>query len=179
MGLKITVYCGASQGNNPVYRQAAKELGEWIVDHGHTLVYGAGSVGMMGAVADTVLEHQGDIIGVIPEFMVEREWAHPSLKKIIKTETMSQRRDKMIELGDAFIALPGGVGTLDEISEVICLSGLGQNPKPCILFDVNGYYEPLKIVFDRMVTEGFLGEAERKSIIFSDNLEEIERFICG
>lgn len=84
----------------------------------------------------------------------------------------------MIELGDAFIALPGGIGTLDEISEVICLSGLGQNPKPCILFDVNGYYEPLKIVFDRMVEEGFLGEEERKAILFSDNLEEMERFIC-
>ncbi|MDO4169048.1 MAG: TIGR00730 family Rossman fold protein [Lachnospiraceae bacterium] len=177
MGLNITVYCGASAGNNPAYRQAAIDLGAWIAKHQHTLIYGAGSVGMMGAVADTVLERQGDIIGVIPEFMVEREWAHPSLKYTIKTKTMSERRDKMIELGDAFIALPGGIGTLDEISEVICLSGLGQNPKPCILFDVNGYYEPLKIVFDRMVEEGFLGQAERKSILFSDNLEEIERFI--
>ena len=114
--MNITVYCGASLGNDSTYQAAAKKLGKWIADGQHTLVYGGGKLGLMGVVADTVLAHQGKVIGIIPQFLQDREVAHPNLTKTVIVESMSERKNKMIELGDAYIALPGGPGTLEEIA---------------------------------------------------------------
>ena len=175
--MNITVYCGAKPGNDNIYMEEAKRLGAWMVSEGHTLIYGGGAVGMMGAVSNCMLDLGGKCIGVIPRFMVEREWLNVRLSDVVMTETMSERRDIMIEKGDAFMALPGGSGTLDEISEVICLAGLGKQNKPCILLNTGGYYEPLRIFYDSMVEKGFLDKKERGLIFFADTVENAGEII--
>lgn len=175
--MKITVYCGASVGNNLAHQQATIELGKWIAEHQHTLVYGGGNAGLMGLLANTVLENGGEVIGIMPTFLQERELAHKGLTQMITVNSMPERKSKMIELGDAYIALAGGPGTLEEIVEVISWARIGQNPNPCILFNSDGYYDDLKAFFDNMVKQGFLTQADRNKILFSDNLVEIESFI--
>ncbi len=175
--MNITVYCGASVGNNDIYRKYAYEFGKWIAKRNDTLVYGAGNIGLMGVIADSVLQNGGDVIGVIPTFLIERELAHDKLTQTIVVDTMSERKLKMIELGDCYIALPGGPGTLEEIAEVISWARLGQNKNPCILFNVNGYYDYLKNYFDNMVLEGFLSKEDRSSVLFTDSFDEIDKFI--
>lgn len=177
--MKITVYCGASLGNDQAYQQAAKQLGQWIVDQGHELVYGGGSVGLMGTVADTVLANGGKVIGVMPQFLIDRELAHQQLSELIVVETMSQRKDKMAQLGDVFIALPGGPGTLEEIADMISWTRVGQNEGPCILFNVANYYQSLSLMYDQMVTSGFLSLTDRQNILFSSDLQEISQFIAN
>ncbi|OOF69409.1 TIGR00730 family Rossman fold protein [Rodentibacter caecimuris] len=175
--MNITVYCGASLGNEPVYQTSAVRLGKWIAEHHHKLVYGGGRVGLMGVIADTVLAFGGEVVGVMPSFLCERELAHIGLTELIIVDSMSERKKKMIELGDAYIALAGGPGTLEEISEVISWSRIGQNANPCILFNQNGYYDPLKMMFEQMVQSGFLTEEDYQKILFSDDLAEIDEFI--
>lgn len=175
----ITVYCGASLGNNPLHQQATIALGKWLVEQNHTLVYGGGKVGLMGLLADTVLQHGGKVIGIMPTFLQQREIAHTGVTEMISVSSMTERKQKMIELGQAYIALAGGPGTLEEISEVISWARIGQNNHPCILFNSDGYYEPLKTVFDKMVTEGFLTQQDREKTLFSDDLTEIEAFIAN
>lgn len=177
--MKITVYCGASLGINSQHQQAAEQLGKWIAQHHHTLVYGGGKAGLMGVVADTVLANGGEVIGVMPSFLQQRELAHSGLTELISVATMSARKLKMIELGEAYIALAGGPGTLEEISEVISWARIGQNSHPCILFNSDGYYEPLKHFFDTMVEQGFLSAADRAKTLFSDDLNEIADFIAN
>ncbi|MBF0777919.1 TIGR00730 family Rossman fold protein [Streptococcus cuniculi] len=176
--MKVTVYCGASLGENPLYQEGAITLGKWIAGMGHTLVYGGGNTGLMGLLADTVLAHGGQVIGIIPEFLKDRELAHPHLSELRTVETMSERKLALIQEADVFIALPGGPGTLEEISEVISWARIGKNDKPCILFNIAGYYQALEQFFDTMVTEGFLTTDDREKTLFSDNLEEIEGFIA-
>ena len=149
--MNITVYCGASLGNDSAHQAAAKKLGKWIADGQHTLVYGGGKLGLMGVVADTVLAHQGKVIGIIPQFLQDREVSHPNLTKTVVVESMSERKNKMVELGDAYIALPGGPGTLEEIAEVISWARIGKNNNPCILFNEKGYFNSLKSFFNHMV----------------------------
>lgn len=175
--MKITVYCGASLGTNPLYQEAAQVLGRWIGEKGHTLVYGGGHVGLMGVLADTVLACGGQVIGVIPQFLKEREIAHPELTELITVPDMPHRKRTMIDLGQAFIALPGGPGSLEEISEVISWARIGQNDKPCILLNTANYYDPLRQMFDKMVQEGFLSQTDREQTLFSSDLFEIEQFI--
>lgn len=175
--MHITVYCGASLGNNLAHKQAAYQLGKWIAERQHTLVYGGGKVGLMGEIADSVLAHGGKVIGVMPTFLQERELAHPELTQMISVKTMPERKLKMIELGDAYIALAGGPGTLEEIVEVISWARIGQNNNPCILFNNDGYYDALAAFFDNMVEQGFLTQTDRNKTLFSDNLAEIETFI--
>ncbi|MCR5675600.1 MAG: TIGR00730 family Rossman fold protein [Lachnospiraceae bacterium] len=177
--MKIAVYCGAAQGRNPAYLQAAKRLGEWIAANGHELVYGAGKVGMMGMIADTVLHAGGRVTGVIPDFMVELGWCHEHLTQCIVEESMSARKKRMCEMSDAMIALPGGAGTLEEITEVISWQRLGLNDRPCILFNVNGFYEPLRAMYLRTAEEDFLEREALDSVLFSDDPDEIGRFITG
>ena len=117
--MNVTVYCGATTGNNPEYEKNAVELGKWIAENNHTLVYGGGKAGLMGIIADTVLQLGGEAIGVIPTFLKDRELAHTYLNELIVVNTMSERKDKMFSLGDIYIALPGGAGTLEEITDVI------------------------------------------------------------
>lgn len=177
--MKITVYCGASLGNNPAHQQATITLGKWIATEKHTLVYGGGDAGLMGLLANTVLENGGKVIGIMPAFLQERELAHKGLTEMITVQSMSERKLKMIELGDAYIALAGGPGTLEEIIEVISWARIGQNNNPCILFNSDGYYDALSTFFDNMVTQGFLTQADREKTLFSDDLKEISTFIAN
>lgn len=175
--MNISVYCGASLGNNEVYIEAAKALGKWIADNGHTLVYGGGKAGLMGVIADEVLYHNGEVIGIIPTFLVDRELSHPNLTRLEIVNSMSERKNKMIELGDCYIALPGGPGTLEEISEVISWARIGQHKNPCILFNVAGYYDKLKDFYNGMVTSGFLTMADQKAMLFTDSITKMEQYI--
>ncbi|MFC0232852.1 TIGR00730 family Rossman fold protein [Vagococcus entomophilus] len=177
--MKIAVYCGASVGNDGKYIACAKKIGEWLAKEGHTLVYGGGHAGLMGVLADTVLKNHGDVIGVIPEFLKNRELAHTSLTELFVVEDMHQRKKKMIDLAQCYIALPGGPGTLEEISEVISWGRIGEHRNPCILFNEKEYYNPLQHFYQRMVEEGFLTAEDFSKILFSDSLEEIKSFICS
>lgn len=173
---RIAVYCGASMGNSPVYQDLAKQLGEWLISQKIGLVYGGGDVGLMGHIADTVLAAEGEVIGVMPTFLVKREIAHPKLTELIIVNDMHERKKKMMDLADAYIALPGGPGTLEEIVEAISWARVGEHGNPCVLLSVNGYYELLAAFFDKMVTEGFLTQEDRERILITESLEEMKGF---
>ncbi|MDD5953144.1 MAG: TIGR00730 family Rossman fold protein [Oscillospiraceae bacterium] len=175
--MKIAVYCGANKGKNPAYHGAASCIGRWIAERGDTLVYGGSSIGMMGVLADAVLQGGGQVIGVVPSFLLEREPPHPHLTQVITVETMSERKRKMASLGEAFLALPGGPGTLEEITEVISWSRIGQNPYPCIFWNTDGYYDPLRQQYQRMVEDGFFTAEDFAKILFTTDLGEMECFI--
>ncbi len=175
--MNVTVYCGASLGTQEIYKETTTKLGKWIAINKHTLVYGGGKVGLMGVVADSVLENKGKVIGVMPTFLKERELAHEALSEIIIVNTMTERKLKMIELGDCYIALPGGAGTLEEISEVISWARIGQNSNPCIFLNIGGYYNNLKKFYQDMVTNGFLSSDDMNKILFTDCFEEIDNFV--
>ena len=175
--MKIAVYCGSNLGNNKAFEQGARELGAWIGKNHHTLVYGAGKRGLMGVVADAVLENGGEVIGVIPQIEEIQQRKHLGLSRCIEVDTLSKRKEVMIELSDAFIALPGGPGTMDEISDVISLSRLNELKGACILYDIDGYYQPLKQFYDEMETCGFVQANEMQHILYSANLEEITQFM--
>ena len=175
--MRITVFCGANNGKSELYIKNATELGEWIADNNHTLVYGGGKIGLMGVIADTVLENRGEVIGIMPQFLVDREISHTGITEFIIVDDMSDRKTKLVDFGDVFIALPGGPGTLEEISQVISWVRVGKKDAPCILMNVDGYYDFLEQYFDKMVAEGFLTIEDRKNTLFTDNIEEMERFI--
>ena len=175
--MRITVFCGANNGKSELYIKNATELGEWIADNNHTLVYGGGKIGLMGVIADTVLENRGEVIGIMPQFLVDREISHTGITEFIIVDDMSDRKTKLVDFGDVFIALPGGPGTLEEISQVISWVRVGKKDAPCILMNVDGYYDFLEQYFDKMVEEGFLTKGDRKKTLFTDNIEEMERFI--
>lgn len=177
--MNITVYCGASVGNHQVYQEKAQELAKWMAQNNHTLIYGGGNVGLMGVMADTILNDGGQAIGVMPSFLKEREIAHNRLTDLFLVENMTERKLKMIRLADAFIALPGGPGTLEKISEVISWARIGQNNKPCILYNIAGYYNHLSYLFDHMVSEGFLNQADRDQIMIDNSLSQMENFISN
>lgn len=156
------------QGRDPDHMKKAEELGRWIAENGHRLIYGAGNAGMMGAVSDGVLEAGGEAVGVSPRFFVYNEKTRDDLTERIATEDMSERRNLMIEMGDAFIALPGGTGTLDEISEVMSLlriGKLGEKIKPVMLYNMNGYFDEIFAFLDKAVENGYLGKDDRERII--------------
>ncbi|MBO7354308.1 MAG: TIGR00730 family Rossman fold protein [Lachnospiraceae bacterium] len=171
--MNIAVYCGSSTGNDQRFLEAAQTLGEWIGKNGHTLVYGGASKGLMGAVADAVLKAGGRVIGVLPKVILIQERKHPWLSECIETETMAERKMKMIELADAFIALPGGIGTLDEITEVMSLASLGITKNPIVLFDVDGYYQPFKSVLDNIVSKEFGRREYFADVLVSDDMDAI------
>lgn len=177
--MNIVVYCGASEGNLNIYKQETIKLGKWIAEKGHTLVYGGGNVGLMGLLADTVLNKNGKVIGVIPDFLIERELSHPNLTELHIVNTMSERKSKMVELGQSCIALPGGPGTLEEITEVISWARVGKNDSPCIFYNVNNYYHPMENMYDDMVKNGFLTSNDREKTLFSDSLDNVEEFISN
>lgn len=175
--MRIAVYCGASLGYDERYQQATIELANWLVSEQHQLVYGGGRVGLMGLLADTVLAKGGEVIGVLPHFLQQRELAHQHLTELILVDTMVQRKAKMLSLSEVCIALPGGPGTLEEISEVYSWARIGQNRNPCILFNVNGFYDPLKAMYQTMCEAGFLTEQDFNKLLFSDNFTELSDFI--
>jgi uncharacterized protein (TIGR00730 family) len=162
---RICVFCGSSPGTDPRYLEAAREMGRTLAGRGLGLVYGGGSVGLMGAVADAVLEAGGEVTGVIPQVLQIRELAHRRLTSLRVVGSMHERKALMAELSDGFIALPGGMGTLEELSEVLTWAQLGLHARPCGLLDVAGYYDPLIAFFDRAVGAGFLRREHRRLLV--------------
>ena len=176
--MNITVYLGAYEGNNPSLKKAVTELGTWIGQSGNALVYGGSKSGLMGALADSVLNAGGDVTGVEPQFFIENEIQHEGLTKLIVTKDMSERKNKMIELGNAFIALPGGTGTLEEISEVMSQVSLKLLDAPCILYNLDGYYDYLKELLIHMIDMGLSSERRQKGIYFAETLEQIKDILA-
>ena len=176
--MNITVYCGAHSGSNTAYAACARTLGTWIAANGYSLVYGGGRVGLMGIVADAVLAGGAEAFGVIPRFLVERETEHRGLTRLLVVETMAERKRIMMEQGDIYIALPGGSGTLEEISEVISLIRLNRLQKPCILFNACGFFDPLKLQLERMERDGFY-KRNSFSVCFADSLEAMHSYLIG
>ena len=175
--MNIAVYCAASQSNASTFDERTEELGNWIAKKDHTLVYGGGNTGLMGVVATAVMQSGGQVIGIMPQFLVEREIAKKDITKLHIVETMSERKNKMIELSEAYIALPGGPGTLEEIAEVISWVRVGQTNGICIFYNMEGYYDYLEAFFNHMVTTKLLSKEDRGQIHFAKSLEEIEKLI--
>ncbi|GKQ43197.1 cytokinin riboside 5'-monophosphate phosphoribohydrolase [Companilactobacillus sp. RD055328] len=174
---RIAVYCGASTGFDNKYAQKAEELAQWMCTNGYDLVYGGGNRGLMGIIADTMLANGRQVFGVIPGFLVEDEQAHEGLTSLEIVEDMDERKKKMLELSDYCLALPGGPGTIEEISEAYSWNRVGQNNNPCILFNQDGYYEPLIEMYDRMVEQGFLTKEHREMLYAFSSFSEIKNFI--
>jgi len=162
---RICVYCGSNAGMNPRYAQAARELGGLLTTRGLGLVYGGGKVGLMGILADAALAGGGEVIGVIPEALRAREVGHTGLTELRIVETMHERKALMEDLADAFVALPGGLGTLDELFEILTWAQLGMHHKPCGLLDVDGYFQPLLAWLDQATSEGFVRPQHRAMIM--------------
>jgi uncharacterized protein (TIGR00730 family) len=174
---RICVFCGSSAGREPVYRDAARKLGATLARRGLGLVYGGGSVGLMGAVADAALEAGGEVVGVIPRALQLRELAHGKLTSLHVVSSMHERKAKMAELADAFVALPGGMGTLEEFAEVLTWAQLGLHARPCGLLDVGGYWAPLVAFFDHATEEGFLRAEHRALVLVADDPDALlDRF---
>ena len=161
---RICVFCGSSTGARPSYARTAVKLGKILAKRQIGLVYGGGNVGLMGLIADSVLEHGGDVIGVIPRFLVHKEVAHQHLKDLRIVESMHERKALMADLSDGFIALPGGYGTLEEFCEIVTWAQLQLHPKPCGLLNVEGFYDKLLEFLDHAVAEQFLKASNRKLI---------------
>jgi uncharacterized protein (TIGR00730 family) len=165
----ICVFCGSSRGVNNAYETAARAFAEVAVRRGIRLVYGGASVGLMGAIADAALHAGGDVVGVIPRGLVEREIAHPGLTKLHVVDTMHERKAMMSELADAFVALPGGLGTLEELFEVWTWGMLGLHAKPYGILDVDGYYSPLIDFLDHAAAEGFIRPSQRAMLVIEND----------
>ncbi len=174
------MFCGSSPGRNPVHLDAARRAGRTLAGRGLALVYGGGSVGLMGAVADGALEAGGEVVGVIPRALQLRELAHDRLTSLQVVGSMHERKARMAELADAFVALPGGLGTLEELAEILTWAQLGLHAKPCGLLDVDGYYAPLVAFLDHAVAEGFVRAEHRRVIhvapVLETLLEAFERY---
>ncbi|MDF4003201.1 TIGR00730 family Rossman fold protein [Luteibacter sp. PPL552] len=169
----LCVYCGSSSGVRAEYTDAAKAFGMRLAQDGITLVYGGGKVGLMGTVADAVLAAGGRVIGVIPRQLVEKEVAHTGLSQLQVVETMHERKTRMYELADAFVALPGGFGTMDEMFEMLTWAQLGLHAYPCAYLDVLGFYKGLSASMDHMVAEGFVKREQRDQVWFGDDIDAL------
>ena len=178
--MALCVFCGSSSGSSPVYAEAAAAFGRALARSGIDLVYGGGHVGLMGIVADAVLQAGGRVTGVIPAELVARELAHDGLTELHVVDTMHERKAMMAELSDGFVALPGGAGTLEELFEQWTWAQLGIHAKPCGVLNVGGYFDPLRTMVDRMVGHGFLASEYAAMLMFDDDanslLERIRNF---
>ncbi|HEY9641080.1 MAG TPA: TIGR00730 family Rossman fold protein [Coleofasciculaceae cyanobacterium] len=169
----VCVFCGSSFGTRPAYSQAAQKLAQELVKRELGLVYGGGKVGLMGTIADEVLAAGGEVIGVIPEFLVAKEVGHAGLTQLHIVDSMHERKALMAELSDAFIALPGGYGTLEEFCEILTWAQLGLHQKPYGLMNIEGYYDALLQWFDHAVAEGFLKPVHRSLVMESSQPEQL------
>ncbi|SDM86978.1 TIGR00730 family Rossman fold protein [Bacillus sp. OK048] len=175
---RLAVYCGSSLGASEAYKIGAIQLGKELAKRNITLVYGGSSIGLMGAVADTVLGEGGNVIGVIPRVLEQREISHRGLTELYKVETMHERKAKMVELADGFVVMPGGTGTLEEFFEVFTWGQIGLHKKPCGLLNIHHYYDPLISLFDHMIDQKFLQEKFRSMAIIEDEPAALlERFL--
>ena len=177
--MNITVYLGSSEGKDPALKEAVRALGTWIGEAGHSLVYGGSKSGLMGYLAESVLQAGGEVTGVEPQFFIDAGYVYDAITRLIVTRDMSERKAKMIELGDAFIAFPGGTGTLEEIAEIMSKVSLGHLDAPCILYNLNGYYEGLKAQLAHMRAMGLSSPEKQRGILFADSLGEIKRILEG
>jgi uncharacterized protein (TIGR00730 family) len=169
----ICVYCGSSPGTDPAFVSAAQSFGKILAENGVRLVYGGGSVGLMGAVAEAVLEHGGDALGIIPEFLTRKERPRQLAQETIVTRDMHERKQKMFDNADAFVALPGGIGTLEELVEQMTWAQLGRHKKPILVANINGYWDPFLTLIEHMRDQKFLPETSRVDCLVANRVEEI------
>lgn len=170
---RVCVFCGSSKGVREDYAAAARRLGDLMVDRGLELVYGGGRIGLMGVIADSVMARGGRVTGVIPNALMAREQGHEGVTELHRVDSMHERKSLMADLADAFVALPGGLGTLEELFEVVTWAQLGIHPKPCALLNVAGYFDPLIEFLDHQVTEGFVRPANRGLILVEEEAEAL------
>ena len=175
--MNITVYLGANEGSEPALKQAVEELGRWIGESGNALVYGGSRSGLMGRLAHSVLTAGGEVTGVEPQFFIDKGYEYDEITTLIVTRDMTERKTKMIELGDAFIAFPGGTGTLEEISEIMSKVSLKQLAAPCILYNLNGYYDHLKALLAHMIDMGLSTPERQEGIYFAEMLDDIRAIL--
>ena len=175
--MNITVYLASSTGNDSKFEAAVRELGTWIGASGNTLVYGGSKTGLMGALAQSVLQLGGKVIGVEPQFFIDAEYQYEGLTQLIVAKDMAERKTKMIELGDAFIAFPGGVGTLEEVSEIMSKLSLGQLQAPCIYYNIDGYYDDVMHFLQQMILKGFSSAEKQQGVYFAQSLEKIKELL--
>jgi uncharacterized protein (TIGR00730 family) len=169
----LCVYCGSSQGTDPAFAETARAFGKILAENGIRLVYGGGSTGLMGALADAVLKNGGDVTGIIPEFLTNREKPRRLAQELIVTRDMHERKRKMFERADGFVALPGGIGTLEELVEQLTWAQLGRHKKPILLANIKGYWDPLLTLIDHMRAQEFLPAAPRVDCLVADRVEDI------
>ena len=175
----IALYCGSRSGNKPIYQEKAIALAQGLAKQGFGLVYGGASIGLMGQVADAMISHGGEAVGVIPEFMLDYEIAHHQLTELHVVQTMHERKALMAERASAFVALPGGLGTFEEILEVATWGQLNQHQKPMMIYNVNGLYDALITQLDHAVEEGFLPPQHRAKLIVCNHAEQIYSAIAN
>lgn len=175
--MNITVYLGANHGKDQSLTQAVRELGTWIGTSGNSLVYGGSKAGLMGELAESVLQAGGTVLGIEPQFFIDMGLEYPAITKLIVTQDMAERKAKLIENGDAFITFPGGTGTLEEISEVLSKICLGHLKAPCLIYNLNGYYNHLKAQLEHMIDMGLLDAKKLQTVHFVSNLNEIMAYL--
>lgn len=174
----ICVFCGSRSGINPAYEQSAVILGEIMACQGLTLVYGGAKSGLMGVLAESMLSQGGQVIGVMSQILVDQDLAHPGLTRLHVVETIQDQKKRMFELADAFVALPGGTGTLDELSEILCLVQVGVHQEPIGLLEVEGFFSPWLKLFDHMVEQGFLQPAVRELLLYESDPAALLRLLA-
>jgi uncharacterized protein (TIGR00730 family) len=174
----IAVFCGSSAGDNPAYSNAAKELGQNIVKHNMTLVYGGAKVGLMGVIADTVLQHGGEVIGVIPRFLAEKEIAHEAITQLHVVETMHERKALITELAESFVMMPGGSGSLEEFFEVWTAAQLGRHTKACAIFNIDNYYQHILKFISHAVQAQFIQPTYSDMVLVDDVPEKLLKKIA-
>lgn len=177
--MRICVFCGSSMGYNDVYRKEAKKLAEYLAEQNIVLVYGGADVGLMKVLADTMLENNKEVIGIMPQNLVTKEVAHHNLTEMIIVDSMAERKDKMVELSDGFIAIPGGYGTFDELSEILTFNQLRITDKPLGILNVNGYFNHLLDFYQHAVKEGFVRQEHFNNLIVADNVETVFKRMEG
>ena len=175
--MNITVYLGANEGKDATLKMAVRELGTWIGESGSRLIYGGSKSGLMGELAESVLQAGGEVIGVEPQFFIDMEYQYDEITELIVTKDMTERKTKMIELGDVFIAFPGGTGTLEEIAEVMSKVSLKHLTAPCILYNLNDYYDGLQTLLRHMTEMGLSSPERQEGIYFAKDLSEIREII--
>jgi uncharacterized protein (TIGR00730 family) len=176
---RVCVFCGSSPGRKPAYLEAARAMGRALARRGIGLVFGGGHVGLMGAVADAALAAGGEAVGVIPRGLQLRELAHEGLTTLHVVGSMHERKARMAELADGFVALPGGMGTLEELAEILTWAQLGLHARPCGLLDVAGYYDPLVAFLDRAVAEGFVRPDHRRLLVVAQDPDALLDAFAG
>ena len=170
---KIVVFCGSSLGFNPIYKNAAVELGNYFVNNDITLIYGGGKIGMMGVLSETILKKGGNVIGIIPSLLKKEEVVNKNVSELIVTKTMSERKVMMSKLADGYISLPGGFGTLDELFEGLTLGQLHIEQKPNGILNINGFFDHTVKQLDHMVTEGYLKKENKEMLLIGNNVSEL------